>query len=121
MQVYDTVNKLAEEIKSSTEYMDLKNARGYVMALMIILQNMHAFNCRSEKQSTLDISLKSNPIFGIGILFSIILGLIVLEIPFITTIFKTKPIPIMDLSILLLFGIFMIIIMEIFKKMKFHK
>ena len=101
--------------------MDLKNARGYVMALMIILQNMHAFNCRSEKQSTLDISLKSNPIFGIGILFSIILGLIVLEIPFITTIFKTKPIPIMDLSILLLFGIFMIIIMEIFKKMKFHK
>ena len=39
---------------------DIQMARGYVMALMIILQNMHAFNCRSEKKSTLDISLKSN-------------------------------------------------------------
>lgn len=100
---------------------DIQMARGYVMALMIILQNMHAFNCRSEKKSTLDISLKSNPIFGIGIFFSIVLGLIVLKIPAITSVFKTKPIPIMDLSILLLFGIIMIIIMEIYKKIKFKK
>ena len=100
---------------------DIPTARGYVMALMIILQNMHAFNCRSEKKSTLDISLKSNPIFGIGILFSIVLGLIVLKIPIITSIFKTKPIPTVDLSILLLFGVFMILIMEIYKKIKFHK
>ena len=27
MQVYDTVNKLAEEIKTSAEFIDLKNAK----------------------------------------------------------------------------------------------
>jgi len=101
--------------------LDIQMARGYVMALMIILQNMHAFNCRSEKRSIFNISIKSNPIFGIGILSSIILGLLVLKVPLFTSIFKTKPIPLIDLSILLLFGILMIVTMEIYKKLKFHK
>ena len=88
---------------------------------MIILQNRHAFNCRSEKRSIFNISIKSNPIFGIGILSSIILGLLVLKVPLFTSIFKTKPISLIDLSILLLFGILMIVTMEIYKKLKFHK
>ena len=39
MQVYDTVNKLAEEIKSSTEYMDLKNGRIYEDNIHSLLMN----------------------------------------------------------------------------------
>ena len=31
--------------------METEIARGYVVVLMVIIQNIHAFNCRSEKNS----------------------------------------------------------------------
>ncbi len=37
-------------------------ARGYTMAFMVFLQNMHALNCRSEDRSVFQMSLTSNPL-----------------------------------------------------------
>mgnify|MGYP003298723887 CR=1 FL=1 len=101
--------------------MEVATARAYIMALMIIIQNVHAFNCRSEKQSTFLISLKSNPIFTLGIIGSIILGLAVIEVPFLSTFLKTTHIPYNELGKLLLVGIIILLIMECYKSLRYRE
>lgn len=51
MQVYDTVNKLAEEIKTSSEYMDLKNAKQAINIMPEYKNKIDEFNkLRYEEQ-----------------------------------------------------------------------
>ena len=101
--------------------MDIILARSYVMALMIIIQNIHAFNCKSENKSIFSISLTDNKIFLFGVLGSLILGVAVIEIDFLSKILKTTHIPTIHLLGLILFGMIILVIMEIYKKLKFHK
>ncbi len=101
--------------------MDVSLARGYVMALMIIIQNIHAFNCRSEKKSTFAVPLMSNKIFILGVFGSIILGIAALEINPLTTFLKTNHIPFNDVLSLLALGLVILFIMECYKKIKYHK
>ena len=100
---------------------DLLLARSYVMALMIIIQNIHAFNCKSENKSIFQISLTKNKIFLFGVLGSLILGVAVIEIDFLSAILKTTHIPTLDLLGLILFGMVILLIMEVFKRIKFHR
>lgn len=101
--------------------MDIASARGYVMALMIIIQNIHAFNCRSEKSSAFSISLTSNLIFLFGVIGSMILGVAVMEIDILSTFLKTTKIPGVNLLGLFSLGLIIFIIMESYKKIKYHK
>ena len=39
-------------------HLEVTLARGYVMAFMVFIQNIHAFNCRSEDESCFNISIK---------------------------------------------------------------
>lgn len=101
-------------------HMETTTARGYVMALMIIIQNIHAFNCRSEKKSAFTISLGSNLVFLFGVLGSLILGVAVLEVEPLNTILKTSSIPAGHLVGLLSLGFVILVIMELYKKIKYN-
>ena len=96
-------------------------ARAYVMALMIIIQNIHAFNCRSEKKSTFTIPITSNYIFLFGVIGSILLGLAVLEVPFLSVFLKTQSIPFIHLEMLFLLGTIIFIVMELYKLIRYRK
>ena len=100
--------------------MEASTARGYTMAFMIILQNLHAFNCRSESKSIFKTSLKSNPIFLIGVLGSLLLGVAVLEVDILSLFLKTTHVPFIHLLELILFGLIIVVIMEFYKKLKYH-
>ena len=100
-------------------HMDVAIARGYIMALMIMIQNVHAFNCRSEKKSIFQISLAENKVFLIGVVGSLILGVFVLEVPILSTLFKTSPVPFMYISGLFGVSLVILIVMEIYKKIRF--
>ncbi len=101
--------------------MELVKARTYIMALMIVIQNIHAFNCRSEIESSLTVSLKSNKIFLYGVLGSIILGILVLEMNFFNSFLSTCSLPFWSLIFLLILGSSIFVIMEIYKKIKRSK
>ena len=101
-------------------HMDESVARGYVMAMMVFMQNMHVLNCRSEKQSAFKIKLFSNWFVPFAIFSSIFLQLLVMEIPFLSTIMKTKSIPVTHMLLLLLASTPIVIIMEIYK-LRFKK
>lgn len=101
--------------------MDIVIARSHVMILMIVIQNIHAINCRSETTSSLRIPLKSNPIFILGIIGSIFLGVAVIENRIMTTFLKTTHVPLKSVLLLFLIGSIIFIIMESYKKIKYNK
>ncbi len=94
---------------------DIVVARSYTMCLMVFIQNVHAFNCRSEKQSAFRISLLKNPVFLFGIAGTIILQLIVMEVPIFTQFLQTISMP--PVLIAEFFGIALVILvaLEIYK------
>ncbi len=98
--------------------MDVGVARGYVMALMVFMQNIHVFNCRSERQSVFKTKLFSNVFVPIAVFSSILLQIIIMEVPFLSTLMKTQSISWDNLIILLLVSMPILLVMEVFKCIK---
>ncbi|MBR3211045.1 MAG: HAD-IC family P-type ATPase [Bacilli bacterium] len=95
-------------------------ARVYVVALMVIIQNIHAFNCRSERRSAFSISIRSNYIFLFGVLGSILLGLAVLEIPGLNLFLRTTSLPYSHIGGLFCLGLIIFVVMECYKLFKYR-
>ena len=100
-------------------HIETSTARAYIMVLMIIIQNIHAFNCRSEKESVFKIPLKNNLVFLIGVLSSILLGIAIIEIDFLSMFLKTEHIPLISIISLTIIGFTILAIMETYKKVKY--
>lgn len=101
--------------------MEVKMARGYVMALMVFIQNIHVFNCRSEKESFYRISLRSNLWIPVVIFGSILLQILVMEVPLLSTFLQTSSIPVVDLLKLAILSLTILVVIEIYKKIKYRK
>ena len=99
--------------------MDVSIARGYIMVLMVFMHNMHVLNCRSEKQSTFNISIKSNPLIIVTIVSSIILQIIVMETPILSKFLQTSTVPIPHMIILFILSTIILLIMETYKNIKY--
>ena len=95
--------------------MEVSVARGYIMALMVFIQNIHVFNCRSESNSAFNVPLKNNYLIVGGVFVSILLQIIVMEVPFMSTFLKTVSIPFMDMLFLFLIALIVLLVMEIYK------
>jgi len=100
--------------------MEVSLARGYTMALMVFIQNIHVFNCRSEKKSAFSIPLKSNMLIVFAFASSIILQILVMEIPVLSTFLQTSSIPFIHLIYLFLLASIVLFAMEIYKKIKYR-
>lgn len=97
----------------------LNVARGYVMALMVFIQNTHVFNCRSEKHSVFSKKVKFNKVVIIGVVVSVLLQIIVMESSTLSLVLKTTSIPLLHLLYLMLMAITVIIVMEMYKKINY--
>ena len=95
--------------------MNINVARGYIMALMVFIQNIHVFNCRSEHKSAFSVPLKNNYFIVIGVLCSILLQIIVMEVPLLSTFLQTISVPLLDMFKLIGVAVIILIIMEIYK------
>ena len=101
--------------------MDIPMARGYIMALMVFIQNIHVFNCRSEKDSAFSVSLKSNKLIILAFVSSIILQFIVMEVPFMSAFLQTVSIPFINLIYLFVLALLVLLLMEIYKFLRYRK
>ena len=88
--------------------MPINLARGYIMALMVFIQNI-------EDKSSFIIPLKNNPFIVFTVFLSIVLQILVMEIPFLSTFLKTEPVPYHHMFILFNIGLTVLIVMEIYK------
>ncbi|MEG0021314.1 MAG: HAD-IC family P-type ATPase [Bacilli bacterium] len=101
--------------------MDVNIARGYIMALMVFMQNIHVLNCRSENDSAFRIGFKSNPFVLFSILSAIGLQILVMNVEFLSDILKTHSISFEHMIYLFLLALPILFIMEIFKKIRRNK
>ena len=101
--------------------MQISSARGYIMTLMVFIQNMHVLNCRSEKESIFKTPLRTNPLIIFSILSALILQIIFSEIPFLSSFLQTTSIPIPHMLLLFAISTIIILIMEIYKLIEKQK
>lgn len=101
--------------------MDETIARAYIMTLMVFMQNMHVLNCRSEKTSIFKTPIFTNILVIFSIVSAIVLQFLVCEIDMFSKFLQVSSVPISD--VLTLFGISLVIIlvMEIYKKIRYGK
>ncbi len=95
--------------------MSAEAARGYIMVLMVFMQNMHVLNCRSEKNSVFKVSLKTNPLIVFSIVSAIVLQIIVSEVPLLSKFLQTSSVPVSHMIILFIISTVIILIMEVYK------
>ena len=98
--------------------MEVGVARGYIMALMVFIQNIHVLNCRSEDESFFKVHLKGNVLIPIVIVGSILLQVIVMESPILSKMLKTVSIPFMDCVFLFIISLSILVVVEIYKYFK---
>jgi len=101
--------------------MDVLVARGYIMALMVFMQNIHVLNCRSERTSAFKISLKKNLWIPVVIICSIILQIVVMEVPLLSNFLNTTSVPLIDMLKLLGFSLIILLVIEVYKYFKRRK
>jgi len=91
------------------------HARNIILLLMVLLQNFHAFNCRSEYTSVFKVPLKKNIVLVYGVLAAQALHIISMQIPFMQHILRVEPITFFEWSQVLLLAIPVLLVMEAFK------
>lgn len=102
-------------------HFDVYVARGYILALMVLIQNMHVLNCRSEKTSAFKMPIKNNRLVIFSIAGALLLQVLVMNIPILRTFLQATKIPFNHLLILFVLSLPILLIMETFKKIYFKK
>lgn len=94
---------------------EVAHARGYVLALMVFMQNIHVLNCRSETKSVFRNGFKQNPFVLFTIVATILLQIIVMEVPALSLLLQTYSVPYKDMLLLLILALPVLLIIELYK------
>jgi magnesium-transporting ATPase (P-type) len=84
------------------EMMDEAAARNLVLLFMVLLQNVHVFNCRSETVSALKVPIQRNFILVFGVVAAQGIHLASMHLPFMQIILGTEPVRFTQWLLLLL-------------------
>ena len=96
--------------------MDETHARNIVLLLMVLLQNVHVFNCRSEFVSAFKVPISRNYILVFGVLAAQGLHILSMHIPFMQQVLRVEPITPSEWFQVLLLALPLLLVMEIYKK-----
>ena len=93
-------------------------ARNLLLLLMVFLENVHVFNCRSERYSAFQIPLRSNWILLFGVVAVQGIHILALYVPVTQDILNVSPVTLGNWGSLLLLASTILVAMEIFKAIK---
>ena len=96
--------------------LDIVLVRTYLLTLMVIIENIQIFNCRSERLSIFKITGSNNRFLMISIIITLCLQVIIVRSQEMANIFKLTTISIENIGALFLLAIPVLVVMEIFKK-----
>ena len=102
-------------ILTNVLHLDIKIARSLVMTLMVFLQNAHALNCRSEKESIFKIPFLSNWFFLVAVLGSTGLQILFMEVPALSQLLELRTVPYNILLVMFVSSFVVVGISEIYK------
>jgi len=93
----------------------LDAARNSTLLLMVLFENIHVFNCRSENRSIFKHKFLSNPLLLIGTLLAQLIHISAMYLPWISDILRIEPVSLSQWSELLLLAFSVLVVMEIHK------
>ncbi len=102
----------------SNQGVDETSARNLVLLLMVLLQNLHVFNCRSETISAFNIPFHRNYILILGILAAQGVHVVSMHLPLMQAILHIEPVRFTQWVAILALAFTVIVVMEIFKWMR---
>jgi len=91
------------------------HARTILLMLMVFMQNVHVFNCRSEYFSVFKVPLSRNWLIVGGVLLAQLTHIIASNSPFMQKVLKTDGVNIKEWGILFTLSLSVLLVMEIFK------
>ncbi|MDD4095228.1 MAG: HAD-IC family P-type ATPase [Oscillospiraceae bacterium] len=95
------------------------SARNMVLLLMVLLQNLHVFNCRSENVSAFRVPIRKNVVLVFGVLAAQGIHLLAMNLPFMQRVLSVEPIDMKQWLLLLAMALPVLIVMEIYKLVKY--
>lgn len=98
--------------------MEATHARTDVMMLMVLLQNFHVLNCRSETRSIFRNPFSNNKLIIIGVLLAQGIHILAAYIPGLNTTLRLEPVGLQEWFILLALAGSIVLVMEVFKWIK---
>lgn len=96
-------------------------ARNFVFLIMIMFENLHALNCRSERRSIFKISLNKNRLLVFAIIAAHALHIFAMYNPFLSKLLRVSPITLKNWIVLFLLSFTVIASSELFKYIKNKK
>ncbi|MBP1929096.1 magnesium-transporting ATPase (P-type) [Methanolinea mesophila] len=90
-------------------------ARSMLVLLMVLLENFHALNCRSEYRSLFSIPLRNNYLLIGGIVMAQAVQIAAMNIPFMQEVLQIGPVSLADWAVFLTLASLVLVVMEIFK------
>lgn len=90
--------------------------RSVVLLLMVFLQNVHVFNCRSEYKSAFKVPINKNWFIVFAVIGAQLVHIISTNIPFMQNVLGVEALPIEIWFTMLGFSFIILIVMEVFKK-----
>lgn len=93
-------------------------ARNLVLLLMVLFQNFHVFNCRSERESVFRVPLQRNRVLVFGVAAALGLQLLSMNLPFMQSMLHIAPVSGGEFVVLALIASLVMIVMEVFKWLK---
>ncbi len=97
---------------------DETGARNLLLLLMVLLQNVHVFSCRSERVSAFRVPLARNRILVAGVLGAQGLHLLAMHLPFLQNLLRTSAVSLREWALLLALALPMLLAMELFKLLR---
>lgn len=92
------------------------SARNITLLLMVLFENVHVFNSRSEKHSIFEIEHRRNLLLLVSVLFTQMLHIASLYIPFMQELLHLEPVSMKEWSILMCIALGLVLVMETEKK-----
>jgi magnesium-transporting ATPase (P-type) len=100
------------------EHYNEVEARNTVLLLMVLLQNFHVFNTRSEKHSAFRTPLFSNWWLIGGIALAQLVHIVAMQVPVMQNLLQVQPISYANWTKLLLTAAIIVVVLETFKAVK---
>jgi magnesium-transporting ATPase (P-type) len=100
------------------QMMDELHARNIILLLMVLMQNVHVFNCRSEFASAFKVPLNRNFFLVFGVLAAQGIHILSMNIPFMQQLLRIEPITPFEWLEVFLLALPLLLMMEGYKKVK---
>jgi calcium-translocating P-type ATPase len=97
------------------EGMEEAEARNDLLLLFVLMQNIHTFNCRSERTSAFRIPIRRNRLLVFGVLAAQGLHIACMHIPFMQSLLHVQPVNWYYWKLLLLLATTLLVAMELYK------